>query len=38
MYKIPRMLLVNFQHFNQLFKLTLKLVFVSDKVVGDVKD
>ena len=38
MYKIPRMLPVNFQHFNKLFKLTFKLVFVNDKVVGDVKD
>lgn len=38
MYKIARMLLVNFQHFNKLFKLTFKLVFVNDKVVGDVKD
>ena len=35
MYKIPRMLLVNFQHFNKLFK----LVFVNyDKVFRDVKD
>ena len=38
MYKIPRMLLVNFQHFNKLFKLTFKLVFVNDKVFRDVKD
>ena len=38
MYKIPRMLPVNFQHFNKQFKLTFKLVFVNDKVVGDVKD
>ena len=38
MYKIPRMLPVNFQHFDKLFKLTFKLVFVNDKVVGDVKD